>query len=94
VKSQSVNKSIAITVKDTGIGIPADEIATLFSEFHRLRSAANTEGTGLGLFIVKTIVEGHNGKVAVESELGAGTTFTILLPAAAKQLGAAFRRAA
>jgi signal transduction histidine kinase len=94
VKSQSINKSIAIKVKDTGIGIPADEIPTLFSEFHRLRGAANTEGTGLGLFIVKTIVEGHNGKVAVESELGAGTIFTILLPAAAKQLVAAFRRAA
>jgi signal transduction histidine kinase len=46
VKSQSINKSIAIKVKDTGIGIPADEIPTLFSEFHRLRGAANTEGTG------------------------------------------------
>ncbi|HEX5020499.1 MAG TPA: HAMP domain-containing sensor histidine kinase, partial [Candidatus Binatia bacterium] len=80
VKSQSINKSIAIKVKDTGIGIPADEIPTLFSEFHRLRGAANTEGTGLGLFIVKTIVEGHGGEVAVESELGAGSTFSILLP--------------
>jgi signal transduction histidine kinase len=48
----------------------------------------------LGLFIVKTIVEGHDGSVAVESEIDAGTTFTILLPAAAKQPGAALRRAA
>lgn len=80
VTSEMIKKDVAIKVKDTGIGIPKDDISGLFSEFHRLNGSSNTEGTGLGLFIVKTIVEGHGGSVLVESELGRGTTFTILLP--------------
>jgi two-component system phosphate regulon sensor histidine kinase PhoR len=75
-----IKKDVAIKVKDTGIGIPQEDIPGLFSEFHRLNGSSNTEGTGLGLFIVKTIVEGHGGSVLVESEVGRGTTFTILLP--------------
>lgn len=81
VASKMINKNIAISVQDTGIGIPKDEISGLFSEFHRLGGSLNIEGTGLGLFIVKTIVESHGGSVLVESEVGRGTTFTILLPA-------------
>jgi len=73
-------KSLYIQVKDTGIGIPKEALPRLFSEFQRLDGTAHIEGTGLGLFIVKTIVEGHGGQVAVESELGVGSTFTILLP--------------
>jgi signal transduction histidine kinase len=94
VTSEMIKKNIAIKVKDSGIGIPKDEISGLFSEFHRLGGSLNTEGTGLGLFIVKTIVESHGGSVAVESESGVGTTFTILLPTAAKQPGPALRQAA
>ncbi|HKY07895.1 MAG TPA: HAMP domain-containing sensor histidine kinase [Candidatus Binatia bacterium] len=75
-------KRIAIAVTDTGVGIPKDEVPRLFSEFQRLDGTAHIEGTGLGLFIVKTIVETHGGQVTVESELGSGSTFTILLPAA------------
>ena len=93
VSSQMTKKNIVLTVKDTGIGIPAEEISSLFSEFQRLSGSANTEGTGLGLFIVKTLVEAHGGSVAVESEIGAGTTFTILLPTTSKP-GATLRRAA
>jgi Histidine kinase-, DNA gyrase B-, and HSP90-like ATPase len=59
----------------------------LFSEFKRLKGTANIEGTGLGLFIVKTIVEAHDGTVAVESKEGLGTTFTMLLPASQDLLG-------
>ena len=73
-------RKVAIQVKDTGIGIPKEELPRLFLEFQRLDGTAHIEGTGLGLFIVKTIVESHGGSVAVESELGAGSTFTILLP--------------
>ena len=94
VTSAMTKKNIAIKVKDTGIGVAKDEISSLFSEFRRLDGAANIEGTGLGLFIVKTIVESHGGSVAVESELGEGTTFTILLPTAAMQPKAVFRQAA
>ena len=73
-----------MAVRNTGPGIPEEELPGLFSEFKRLKGTANTEGTGLGLFIVKTIVEGHGGTVAVESKNGGGATFTILLPAYAE----------
>jgi signal transduction histidine kinase len=80
VASRMVKKSISIRVTNTGSEISKEELSGLFSEYRRLQGAASTEGTGLGLFIVKTIVEAHGGTVAVESEAGTGTTFTILLP--------------
>ncbi|HEY7221369.1 MAG TPA: HAMP domain-containing sensor histidine kinase [Candidatus Binatia bacterium] len=80
VSSRMIKNHISIKVTDTGCGIPKEELAGLFTEYKRLKGAANTEGTGLGLFIVKTIVEAHDGTVTVESEEGVGTTFTVLLP--------------
>jgi signal transduction histidine kinase len=80
VSTRMIKKNISINVTDTGPGIPKEELSALFTEYRRLNGAANVEGTGLGLFIVKTIVEAHNGSVAVESEEGVGTTFTVLLP--------------
>jgi len=71
---------VCITVSDTGMGIPKEELPLLFTEFRRLKGAMKVEGTGLGLFIVKTIVEAHGGTVGVESEVGKGSTFTIRLP--------------
>jgi signal transduction histidine kinase len=94
VSSRMVKKNIAIEVKDTGTGIATDEISGLFSEFRRLNGAAKMEGTGLGLFIVKTIVEAHGGSVSVLSEMGVGSTFTMLLPAASKSTSATVKRAA
>jgi signal transduction histidine kinase len=81
LRSRMVGKNVSIQVADNGPGIPREELPRLFSEFKRFKGSANTEGTGLGLFIVKTIVEAHNGSVAVESDEGLGTTFTVLLPA-------------
>jgi signal transduction histidine kinase len=81
VASRTVKKEICIEVKDTGPGISCEDLPRLFSEFKRLKATAHTEGTGLGLFIVKTIVEAHNGRVAVTSQEGVGTQFTIFLPA-------------
>lgn len=71
-----------IQIKDNGIGIPQDEIANLFTKFERASNARDmyTDGSGLGLFIVKEITEGHHGKVWVESELGKGSKFFIQLP--------------
>jgi signal transduction histidine kinase len=82
VSSRMNKKNIVLRVKDTGIGIRAEEIPNVFSEFQRFRGAEDIEGTGLGLFIVKTIVEAHGGSVSVESEASIGTTFTIQLPLA------------
>ncbi len=63
------------------MGIPQDEIPLLFSEFRRLKGATKIEGSGLGLFVVKTIVQAHGGTVDVESKEGHGSTFTFQLPA-------------
>lgn len=71
---------VCVSVKDTGIGIPQDELPLLFSEFRRLKGASKVEGTGLGLFIVKTIVEANKGTVQAESVDGQGSTFTVRFP--------------
>jgi adenylate cyclase len=94
VVSETREKHVILQVKDTGTGIPQEELSSLFSEFRRLEGAVNTEGTGLGLFIVKTIVEVHGGTVTVQSTLGTGTTFTILLPRQTRKPELALRRAA
>jgi signal transduction histidine kinase len=87
VTSRMIKNDISIKVTDTGCGIPKEELAGLFAEFKRLKGTTNIEGTGLGLFIVKTIVEAHDGTVTVESQEGVGTTFTMLLPASRDFLG-------
>jgi PAS domain S-box-containing protein len=67
-------------IKDEGIGIPVEDQPKLFEAFHRASNARNITGTGLGLSVVKQCVDIHGGKIAVESELGVGTTFTVTLP--------------
>jgi len=69
-----------IEITDTGIGIPAEDLPSLFERFHRGRNTANYPGSGLGLAIVKAIVNGHKGTITATSEPGQGTTFTIRLP--------------
>jgi signal transduction histidine kinase len=73
----------AIVVKDTGRGIPAEEIKDLFRPFARAAEAkrASTPGTGLGLAIAKSLVELHQGTIVMESKMGVGTTVTVTLPA-------------
>jgi signal transduction histidine kinase len=73
-------KAVQITVQDTGIGIPIEDLPHLFSRFRRGRNAAPYPGSGLGLAIIKTIVEGHGGQVSVESS-PQGTCFSLRLPA-------------
>jgi signal transduction histidine kinase len=71
----------AVEVRDTGIGIPAESLPKLFSEFYRAPNAKAFEtGTGLGLVIVKELVESFHGRISVESEEGKGTVFTVHLP--------------
>ncbi len=71
-----------IRVRDHGIGIPLEEQARIFERFHRAPDSAarNIPGTGLGLALVDHIVKAHGGRVAVESQPGQGSTFSILLP--------------
>jgi len=82
VSAARANGHVRITFQDTGRGIPADEIPHLFEKYRRVREAKRTEGTGLGLFIAKTIVAAHGGDIRVESTPGVGSTFTLFLPAA------------
>ncbi len=72
----------ALTVRDTGIGIPANELGKLFTEFFRATNAKKrkTAGTGLGLTILKRLVDAHGGTVDVASSEGEGSTFTVRLP--------------
>ena len=79
-----IANGVELVVADTGIGISATDQHRLFDEFFRSTNPAalSTPGTGLGLSIVHRIVERHRGRIAVESELGSGTTFTVTLPAA------------
>jgi len=80
ISSRRDDGYICVDVEDTGMGIPPNELPLLFTQFQRLKGSSNMEGTGLGLFIVKTIVEAHKGTVRVESENGRGATFTVRLP--------------
>jgi len=74
-----------ITVADTGIGIPAEDLPKLWSEFFRASNvrAAGISGTGLGLAIARQLIDRFGGSVSVHSVEGQGTTFTVRLPLAA-----------
>jgi PAS domain S-box-containing protein len=77
---------IEFSVKDTGIGIPKDQQSRVFTKFFRAPNAIRmeTEGSGLGVFITKNIIEAHGGEIWFESEEGKGTTFYFTLPVARK----------
>ncbi len=74
------NEQVICRVQDEGIGIPLEDQILLFESFHRASNVGKIIGTGLGLSIVKQCVELHGGEIAVDSEVGTGTTFTVTLP--------------
>lgn len=85
-----------LVVADTGIGIPAEGLPRLFTEFYRAPNARTLEeaGTGLGLAIVKDLVDRYSGSIEVESREGVGTTFTVTLPLASAPANTALHVAA
>jgi signal transduction histidine kinase len=84
------DNGVRVAVKDSGIGIDADDLPKLFTKFFQAKNAskADVKGTGVGLALVKAIVDGHGGKVYASSTLGVGSTFTVELPSAVKAGGA------
>jgi PAS domain S-box-containing protein len=72
---------VVLRVADTGVGVPADQVSLLFDRFHRVPGARarSVEGTGIGLTLVRELVELHGGRVAVESEVDTGSVFTVSL---------------
>ena len=74
------NDQAIFQTQDSGIGIPPDDIEHIFEPFHRASNAGNISGMGLGMSIVKQAVDLHGGEIFVESAIGAGTTFIVILP--------------
>lgn len=81
VSARAENEQLILQVSDTGPGIPPSDQPYIFDKFYRASNVpTDTPGTGLGLAIVKSIVENHQGRIWVESTVGKGTTFTVVLP--------------
>ena len=76
------DNKISVSISDQGIGIPEEQISRLFTRFHRVdsRDSRKQYGTGIGLYLVKHLVEAHQGEVSVTSRQGEGSTFTFILP--------------
>ncbi|HZB44085.1 MAG TPA: ATP-binding protein [Pyrinomonadaceae bacterium] len=79
-------RAVRVSVTDTGVGIPPEDLARLFDKFEQARSRAtrSEKGTGLGLYITRQLVELHGGHINVESEVGRGSTFSFTIPTAEK----------
>jgi PAS domain S-box-containing protein len=84
VSSSFRESEVVVTVADTGPGIASEEIPLLFEKYRRVTGSRRKDGLGLGLFIVKTLIERHGGRIEVDSVVGSGTQFHVILPAKGK----------
>ena len=81
VSGEQEKEQVILRVQDTGYGIPLEDQAKIFDRFYRAKNVTSeTQGTGLGLSITKSIVENHKGRIWVDSKVGEGSTFTVVLP--------------
>lgn len=93
IRITETDRTVRIAVHDQGIGIPSDEMKFLFERFTRASNAKRSpiKGTGLGLYLAKTLVERHGGNIQVQSKLGEGSTFTVVLPRMRDGIGGVLR---
>ncbi|HRF93836.1 MAG TPA: ATP-binding protein, partial [Aggregatilineales bacterium] len=80
VRVKCTENLVQLVIQDSGIGIPPDDLNRLFEDFYRAKNVGTIGGTGLGLTLVKNIVDSYKGSIDIESTLNVGTTFTIRLP--------------
>jgi two-component system sensor histidine kinase GlrK len=82
IVARPVNGNLEVSVRDSGPGIPAESLRTIFEKFHQgaHNRAKTRQGTGLGLAIASSIITSHGGKIWAESELGQGSRFVFVLP--------------
>jgi signal transduction histidine kinase len=80
VTALATSENVRVAVRDTGDGVAAEHLPRLFERFYRADASRAGEGTGLGLAICAEIAEAHGGTIAVTSEPGGGSTFTVTLP--------------
>jgi signal transduction histidine kinase len=77
---ESATPELAIEIQDDGIGMNPEQLSRIFEKFYRADRSGHIPGTGLGMVLVKDIMEAHGGRVFVESELNSGTKVTLILP--------------
>ncbi|MFT9496001.1 sensor histidine kinase [Anaerosolibacter sp.] len=97
VNVQDKGENVAIFINDSGIGIPDEKLEVVFERFRQVDSSLTRkrEGSGIGLSLVKALVEAHGGSIKVESKMGKGSTFTVELPAKILEIeGTALKEAA
>jgi two-component system phosphate regulon sensor histidine kinase PhoR len=89
--SKADDSGVEVSITDQGVGIPKEHQEKIFARFHRVdnRTSREAGGTGIGLYLVKHLVEAHGGQIRVESQPGKGSVFTFTLPKAPPQAAAA-----
>jgi signal transduction histidine kinase len=87
IEVKRVESAAVVSVADTGVGIPSEEVPRIFERFYRVDKARSRDvgGTGLGLSIVRHVVEQMSGSIVVQSQLGKGSKFTITFPALSRE---------
>jgi len=90
VEVSQVKGNVQVSVADTGVGIPEDQLDKIFDRFHRVENSGgrSMEGTGIGLAMVRELVQLHHGVIGVKSEVGVGSTFTVTIPSGKDHLPA------